>query len=232
MNSLWESNLLMQLAAVFIFAIRKVDYLYKNAINSASPISSERRESCFFSSGRSELCFFSSEVFNCVSLRQVPWTVRFFVRGVDLISCYPNQSVSKSSHREYMYVGAPYPYNNWVLSFNMYKNTYTFCMSDFIEIHLASERKYWYTYVVHDNWFDIRKLHVGSCEGRITGTIIGLGSASVKNWINNINDFKKMLIYFSFKIFQYRFADRLKILFFMIVELASATVDKLVSCFE
>ena len=74
MNTLWESDLLIQLAAVFIVAIGT----YKNAINSASVFRPSAESRAFFGRGF-EVRYSSSEVWNCASLRQRFWAVLFFV---------------------------------------------------------------------------------------------------------------------------------------------------------
>ena len=84
MDSLWESNLLIQFAAVFIFAI------YKIAINSASPFVRvvlffvRAPRVVFFFVRDFELCFFSPEILSCASLR----------KGVDIWS-----RLSKSAYK-------------------------------------------------------------------------------------------------------------------------------------
>ena len=81
MDSLWESNLLIQFAAVFIFAI------YKIAINSASPFVRvvlffvRVPRVVFFFVRDFELCYFSPEILSCASLRAAPGAVLFFVQA-------------------------------------------------------------------------------------------------------------------------------------------------------
>ena len=67
----------------------------------------------FLSSTRREVCFFSLEILSCASLRQAPWAVLFFVRGVDMSLFILNSALRP----EYLYLFSLFEYGQKDLLF-------------------------------------------------------------------------------------------------------------------